>query len=230
MKTWQTWRKGLALAAILAAGQGAFAADTKEAGEVLFVYRVQPMFKEKCLACHGDDPKKIKGGLDMRSLSALLKGGDSEETSIVPGQPDKSPLYLAVTRLHEDTWSPMPPKENDRLAPEQVEYLKEWILAGAPWPEESRWPELAKKGEDKWSAADGVQVKTSGGLSEDWTNRRYKPENLWAYQPLRKPVVPTRQAASTESAVKPAHSINPIDAFLAAKMPEGLPPAPMADR
>jgi len=230
MKTWQTWRKSLALAAILAAGQGAFAADTKEAGEVLFVYRVQPMFKEKCLACHGDDPKKIKGGLDMRSLSALLKGGDSEETSIVPGQPDKSPLFLAATRLHEDTWSPMPPKENDKLTPEQVEYLKEWIADGAPWPEEARWPELAKQGEDKWAAADGVQVKTSGGLSEDWTNRRYKPENLWAYQPLRKPVVPTRQAASTESAVKPAHSTNPIDAFLAAKMPEGLSPAPMADR
>ena len=90
MNTWQTWQKNLALTAIMAVTQGAFAADTKEAAEVLFVYRVQPMFKEKCLACHGDDPKKIKGGLDMRSLSALLKGGESEETSIVPGQPEKS--------------------------------------------------------------------------------------------------------------------------------------------
>jgi len=27
---------------------------------------------------------------------------------------------------------------------------------------------------------DGVPVKTSGGLSPEWTNRKYKPEGLWA--------------------------------------------------
>jgi mono/diheme cytochrome c family protein len=189
MKTWPTWRIGFALAVCLGAAP-ALAADPKEAAEVIFVHRIQPLFKEKCLACHGDDEKKIKGDLDMRTLSALLKGGESEKPSIIPGKPDQSPLYLAATRLHEDTWSAMPPKENDKLTPEQLTYLKEWIVAGAPWPEQTRWAELAKKGADKWAAADGVPVKTSGGLSEDWTNRRYKPENLWAYQPLKKPAVP----------------------------------------
>ena len=36
-------------------------------------------------------------------------------------------------------------------------------------------------------STEGVIVKTSGGLSEDWTYRRYKPEDVWAYQPVRKP-------------------------------------------
>jgi len=222
MKTWQIWPTGLTLIFALSAAI-ASAADSKEAGEILFVHSIQPMFKAKCLACHGDDLKKIKGGLDMRTLSGLLKGGDSEKPALVPGKPEESPLYLSATRLHEDAWKPMPPKENDKLTPEQVSYLKEWITVGAPWPEESRWAELAKKGADKWSVADGVTVKTSGGLSADWTNRKYKPENLWAYQPLKKPGIPQ------PSNQKPATQ-NPIDAFLAAKIPVGLTPAPMADR
>ncbi|MFP6896619.1 MAG: c-type cytochrome [Roseibacillus sp.] len=41
----------------------------------------------------------------------------------------------------------------------------------------------------KWVAGkDGtVTVVTSGGTSEDWTNRRYEPEDIWAYQPVVKP-------------------------------------------
>ena len=79
--------------------------------DVLFASRIQPLFKAKCLACHGEDPEKIKGDLDMRTRAGLLKGGESEEPSIVPGKPLQSPLYLAVTREHEDDWEAMPPKE-----------------------------------------------------------------------------------------------------------------------
>ncbi len=222
MKHWLTRQKVLMAILFLSVARS-LAANEKEPVEILFVHRIQPMFKAKCLACHGDDPKKIKGGLDMRSLSGLLKGGDSEKPALVPGKPEQSPLYLSATRLHEDTWKPMPPKENDKLTSEQITYLKDWISAGAPWPEESRWAELAKQGADKWSAADGVAVKTSGGLSADWTNRKYKPENLWAYQPLKKPGIPT------SGNQKPKTS-NPIDAFLAAKFTAGLAPAPLADR
>ncbi|SVC04282.1 uncharacterized protein METZ01_LOCUS257136, partial [marine metagenome] len=83
----------------------------KEATEVLFARKVLPLFKAKCIVCHGEDPKKkLKGDLDMRTLAGLLKGGESEEPSIFPGKPLQSPLYLAVTRLHEDNWEPMPPK------------------------------------------------------------------------------------------------------------------------
>ena len=36
-------------------------------GEKLFALKVKPLFAQKCMACHGDDPKKIKGDLDMRT-------------------------------------------------------------------------------------------------------------------------------------------------------------------
>ncbi|MBI3878701.1 MAG: PSD1 domain-containing protein [Verrucomicrobia bacterium] len=194
--------------------------------ESLFIRRVTPLFNEKCLACHGKDEQKIKGGFDMHTPAGLLKGGESEKPSIVPGRPDASPLYLAVTRLHEDdNWMPMPPKEADKLTPEQIGWIRQWIAGGAPWPDEARVKELSRANADKWSAEDGVTVKTAGGLSPEWTNRKYKPEGLWAYQAVRKPAVPAAETRNSKLETR-----NPIDAFLAAKMPAGLQPAPLADR
>ena len=167
-------------------------AAEKPSAEELFIRRVAPLFNEKCLACHGNDEQKIKAGFDMRTRAGLLKGGDSEKPSIVPGKPDASPLYLAVTRLHEDdNWTPMPPKEADKLTTEQIGWIKQWIAGGAPWPDAARVKELTAANANKWSAEDGVVVKTSGGLSAEWSNRKYKPEGLWAYQPVKKPTVPT---------------------------------------
>ena len=59
-------------------------------------------------------------------MAGLFKGGESEKPAIVAGKPDASPLYLAVTRLHEaDNWTPMPPKEADKLTAEQVGWIHE---------------------------------------------------------------------------------------------------------
>ncbi len=102
----------LLLLALLAPSMAMAAPDEK--GEMLFVRRINPLFQEKCLACHGNDEAKIKGELDLRTLAALLKGGESGKPSLVPGKPEESPLYLAVTRRH-DVWEAMPPKEADKL-------------------------------------------------------------------------------------------------------------------
>lgn len=193
----------------------ASAAETP--AELIYVRRIAPLFAEKCLSCHGNDEHKIKGGLDMRSLASTLKGGDSGEPAFQPGKPEQSPLYLAVTRQHEDDWKPMPPKEADKLYAKQVGWIKDWIAGGAPWLDKARTEEIAKANAAQWSAEDGRPMKTSGGLSAEWTNRKYKPEGLWAYQPVTKPVT-----ARTDSAA--------IDELLRNRMPEGLSVAPAADR
>ena len=90
-----------------------------EDGESLFVRRVWPLFQEKCLACHGNDEKKIKADYDMRTLESAIKGGESGVKALVTGKPEESPLYLASTRQHDD-WEPMPPKEADQLKSEQL--------------------------------------------------------------------------------------------------------------
>ena len=211
------------------------AAAASQDADALFVRRVLPLLQEKCLACHGNDEAKIKGGLDLRTRAELLLGGDSDKPAIVSGQPNESPLYLAVTRTHAD-FEAMPPKEADKLSAEQIDWLKEWITAGAPWPDAAKQKQIAATNHEQWSAEDGIVMKTSGGLSADWTNRRYKPEGMWAYQPVTKPAVPVVGPAAGRAGdspnspgQRPGLQINPIDAFLAAKLPAGLTPAPAAD-
>ncbi|MDA7680146.1 hypothetical protein N8622_02715 [bacterium] len=138
----------------------------KVAADVLFARIVLPLFKTKCLACHGEDPKKkLKGDFDMRNRAGLLKGGESEEPSIVAGKPLQSPLYLAVTREHEGDWESMPPKENDKLSTVQVAYIKDWIAGGAPWPDVKRIAELLKQ-QDPWALE-----RRLAGKDQRWLER-----------------------------------------------------------
>jgi len=187
----------------------------EEPAEVIFARKVLPLFKTRCLACHGEKPEKLKGEFDLRSRAGLLSGGESEKPAVVAGKPLESPLYLAVTREYEDDWKSMPPKKNDKLSDQEVKYIRDWITGGAPWPDEKRLAELLAQ-KDPWATEGRITVKTSGGLSSEWTNREYDPEGLWAYQPLKRPKVPKEGA-------------NPIDAFIDARLPEGLKAAPQAD-
>ncbi|WDI42072.1 PSD1 and planctomycete cytochrome C domain-containing protein [Bremerella sp. P1] len=189
----------------------------EQEGEALFVRRIAPLLAEKCLACHGQNEDEIEGGFDMRSLEGLKQGGDSGESSLVAGKPEESPLMLAILR-DDFSWSAMPPKEAEKLNDEQVGWVRRWIALGAPWPDQARAAEINAQYADKWSAEDGITVETVGALSEDWANRKYKPEALWAYQKVTKPDVPDVGAG------------NPIDAFVLAQMPEGLKVAPSVDR
>jgi mono/diheme cytochrome c family protein len=193
-------------------------AEKSEQAEQLFVRRVLPLLSARCLACHGADREKMEGSLDLTTEAGALRGGDSGETALVRGKPDKSPLLLAASRTSDD-WSAMPPKEAEKLSAEQLAWLREWIAGGAPWPSAERQAQIAKSNADRWSVEDGVPVATSGGLSADWTSRKYKPDGLWAYQTLKMPEVPAGEPAA-----------NPIDRFLAARMSKGLIVAPRADR
>src|SRR5947208_377875 len=132
MKNWIS----ISVLVLLLIGAGPlFAADAAPdpAAESLFVRRLAPLFKSRCVACHGEDPKGNKGELDLRTLAGLRKGGTSKTPLIVAGDPEKSPLFLAVTRKSDD-WSAMPPKEAEKLSSEQIGWIRDWIRGGAPWP------------------------------------------------------------------------------------------------
>ena len=204
----------LLFAAVLAAALPA--AETGAGAEELFTRRVAPLLQEKCLACHGRDEAKLKGGLDLRTRAKALLGGDSGKPAFVAGRPDDSPLYLSARRDHGD-WEAMPPKESEALTPDQLDWLRDWISGGAPWPDASRQDAIRAARGAAWAAEDGVNVATSAGLSPDWNLRRYQPADLWAYQPLRQPAVPKGNA-------------HPVDAFLDERLSAlGLSPAPAAE-
>ena len=197
-----------------------------------FAVRVLPLLKRKCLGCHGGESKTLRGNFDVRSRVALLRGGESKTAALVPGKPEKSPLLSAIR------WDglEMPPKKNDRLSAEQVKWVRDWIQAGAPWPDEKT---IARYREQEYGAvrtAEGILISTSGGLSDEWTYRRYKPENTWAFQPVSKPVVPDSaphpidafiRARLSAAAITPANLADPLTLIRRASYDlTGLPPTP----
>jgi mono/diheme cytochrome c family protein len=178
-------------------------------GEKLFALHIQPLLADKCLACHGADPDDMQGGLDLSSRESLLAGGDSFESDVViAGDGEHSMLYVTTTRKEVDY--EMPPKEADQLSQEQQWWLRDWINAGAPWPSDDRVEEIQA------AYAEGEQVLVSRALSNEWQDRRYEAEKLWAYRPIQEPDVPNGR--------------HPIDWFIDRQLNEtGLAPASPAD-
>lgn len=173
------------------------------------------MLDRKCLSCHGNEPDDLRGDLDLRSRRTMLRGGASGEAAVVPGSPAISPLVLALKRQDPD--KAMPPKENEALSPDDIELFEDWIEMGAPWPDEAQQDAILAAGD--WQYGNRINVATSGGQSEDWDNRRYKLNNIWAFMPLEKPEVPAGDAP------------HPVDAFIQTKLEEkGLPATGPADK
>ena len=84
---------------------------------------VLPVFEEKCISCHG--AKRRGGKLDMRTLEALLQGGDTGP-ALKPGNAQKS---LLIELIH---YKEMPPKKKGPfITPQELEMLRRWINAMA---------------------------------------------------------------------------------------------------
>ena len=73
------------LCSMIAAAVTAGAAEQASASKH-FTLKVLPLLKEKCFACHGDDPAKIKGELSLLTREAMLKGGGELAESACAGQ------------------------------------------------------------------------------------------------------------------------------------------------
>jgi len=211
-------RKIIATGVFTLALNSAVASSDTEDIERLFTLKVKPMLSEKCFGCHGEPGKKVKGDFKLTTLEDFLKGGESFDDVLIPGNAEYSFVMEAVR--WEDPDYEMPPKENDRLTEEQIADLETWINAGAPWPDEERQSEIRLAEREIKINEDGMLIETSGGQAEEWTFRRYQPEDMWAFMPTRKPEVPGTKTRTG----------NPVDAFVAAKLEQaGFDAAPQAD-
>ena len=85
---------------------------------------VLPLLREYCVQCHRAD--KTSAGLDMTSLAALEKGGDSGP-AIKPGVPENSPLYRAMAHIGSE--SPMPP-DAPKIPEGKLRLVAAWIEGG----------------------------------------------------------------------------------------------------
>lgn len=152
--------RGLLLAVSLPlASWGAAPADPAR-----FEREIEPILRQHCFRCHSHGADKIKGGLVLDSLSAMLHGGDTGP-AIVPGKPAESLLLSAVKHAGE---LKMPPKGN-KLSHAEIATLEQWIRDGAPAPATS-------------ATLPNGPAKRGGTITEE--DRQW-----WAYQPVL-PVAP----------------------------------------
>lgn len=91
-----------------------------------FDRQIRPILSNACFTCHGPDEAR-------READLRLDREDSAKASvIVDGHPHESELIRRITS--EDEFERMPPVDaKQQLTPEQIELLKKWISAGAPW-------------------------------------------------------------------------------------------------
>jgi hypothetical protein len=106
------------------------AAAGADAAEVTFERDVLPVLKARCYECH--DAKKQQSGYRLDVRATALRGGESGEPAVVPGESDKSELIRRVTS--DDDAARMPP-EGDPLSAKEIEVLRAWIEGGAVWPD-----------------------------------------------------------------------------------------------
>ena len=101
-------------------------ADEVEVRKISYYKDIRPLFQANCQGCH--QPAKAGGDYVMTQFDLLLKGGDSEETAVVPGKIDVGHLLAQITPT--DGKAEMP-KGKKPLADTDIELVRTWIKQGA---------------------------------------------------------------------------------------------------
>ncbi|MEN9734686.1 MAG: hypothetical protein RLZ45_2681, partial [Verrucomicrobiota bacterium] len=117
--------------------------------------RAFELLRSRCFDCHGGS--RSENGLRLDVRAQALQGGD-HGPALVPGKPDDSMIVQVVVGTHPDL--PVMPRKGERLRPDEIGILKQWITEGALWPQTS-------------SAAAGEPVRKH-----------------WAFEPIRRFQIP----------------------------------------
>jgi hypothetical protein len=134
----------------------------------LWTSHVEPILSQHCFKCHGG--VKQKGGLDLRTLDSILKGGE-HGPAVMAGDPEKSPLYKFIQSGSDPH---MPPDDNKQLTPDQIHILQTWINKLSPITPAPPSQSSQKSGDGERSA----QAKTPVETRHRWV----PPTNLAAPQ------------------------------------------------
>ncbi len=181
----------LAAASVVVAG----AQEITPAQREFFEAKVRPVLAEHCYSCHNSIDKR-KGDLALDYRGGVLAG-----KVVVPGDPAKSPLILAVKHLGD--YEPMPSKA-PKLSSLNIKHLEEWIAMGAPDPR----------------VAKPTKAELAGQM--DWGTVRDKRAEWWAFQPVVKTEPPHAEDAAWNGGA--------IDRFIFAGLKaSGLQAAPVTD-
>jgi hypothetical protein len=106
---------------------GAAGPATTPGDRSVFATLVQPVLREKCVRCHGEEKQEHRLRLD--SYAAIMRGGQSG-SNVVAGSASDSLLVQSLL-LPENDKKHMPPKGKPQLDSDDVALLAWWIDQGA---------------------------------------------------------------------------------------------------
>ena len=182
--------------------------DPAEAAKVSYARQIKPILINNCLECHSTEDHK--GGLDVTSVSNLIKGGKKAFPSLTPGKPDASPLVEYLRGLRE----PQMPKGNEVLSEDELHLVRLWIFAGAK--DDSEAVASAQKASAKDLPALDSRAMNDPATQTALNTLLFNPnaeERLFAQRALRLALLPK----APEPPKVNAPVSNPIDQFIAAK-------------
>lgn len=136
----------------------------------------EAILTNKCLTCHGGD---MKGGLDLRTAAAALKGGKSG-AALVPGDAGASKLLQLVEA------GEMPPKE--KLSAAEVDAIRAWINEGARYPAaglDAFATTTDKRAGLDWWSLQALKEVTPPALDEEAGTWREHPIDAFVYAALQ---------------------------------------------
>lgn len=164
---------------------------------------VLPILRANCFACHQE--AKQQGGYRMTEFASLLRGGESGDAAIVPGNPDASHLIAEITPV--DGKAEMP-KNLPPLKSSEIEIIRRWIAAGAIQDVVDSGPRFTNENPPKYArppsiasiafSPDGQEIAVTGfhevlvfdaqswqprhrwiGMSPRLESVRYSPDGKW---------------------------------------------------
>lgn len=95
-----------------------------------FVKQIKPILADRCVECHNSET--IFGELNLQNRELAFRKRKLGP-AIVPGAPEKSMLYLALTLPPKDKKAM--PATGHRIPKDEVNLIRQWIKEGAKWPE-----------------------------------------------------------------------------------------------
>jgi mono/diheme cytochrome c family protein len=136
----------------------------------------QAIFERNCYKCHG--ATKQKGGYRLDEQHSINLGGKSKLPAIVPGNVEQSELMYRMLLPHDDD-DAMPPEEKDTVSPQDIDLVRQWIEAGAYWPDEA---ELSAAASDTVKLGDADTDQLIEQISRTGVKAEY---NAWGDESIR---------------------------------------------
>jgi hypothetical protein len=93
----------------------------------VFAALVLPILETKCQSCH--NTQKHKGGLDVSSLEAMLRGGENGPLWVAGDAEHSALIHHAMLPINHKAH--MPPEGKPQLSSEEIQLLKDWLAEGA---------------------------------------------------------------------------------------------------